>query len=294
MVLYDANIFQQDLKAAMNALEKDDYDNLNIFANRIMSNAHLAGGKEQMVCGIMLKDLALTLLPLPQKKNAKSKSTAKALAAGFLKKMYEQREEISTENLWIEYNVFGNSVLHHMLTDYEESAYSGKNSEFTHGIVKILLEKLDQEKAKLIDPGCLLLKGILNEISRLSKVHTCELSDEFAFALITALDRCYDYIVFVYRETDEFVNEVKTKIIPEIEKIIEIMKKVETNNGNWISDIDLKLFELSNKWRDYFLSYMELGSPVKEKMIRIPNESRKKLTEAIARSLEEELPTKNK
>jgi len=176
----------------------------------------------------------------------------------------------------------------------EATLHSGKNPEFTHQAVDILLEKLDQDKQKLLDPNCLLLKAILNEISRLDKVHGGELSDEFTFALITAVDRCYEYISSILGNTDKFENEVNTQVIPEIQKIIEIVKKVEENNGKWIPDVDSKLFELGSKWREYFLLYMEHGQPVKDKVIRIPDESRKKLTEAIARSLEEELPKKNK
>src|SRR6267143_437481 len=291
---YDGTIFKQDLKAIMNALGKDDFESLNIYANRIMSNAHIFKDSERMICGLLIKDLALTLYPLAVQKSPKPKSTAKALAAGFLRKIYDQQENVSTENLWSEYHTFSNKVNDSLLKEHEESAYSGNNAEFTHAAVKILIKKLSQNKQKLCDPNCLLFKGILNEISRLYKVHGGELSDEFAYALITALDRCYEYIVSIFGNTAGFEKEVDTRIMPEIEKILSIMENVERQQGRWINEIDSKLFELCSQWREYFLLYMEHGEPAKEKVVRLPEESRKKLTEAIARSLEEELPKKNR
>lgn len=291
---YNAEIFQQDLKAAMKALDKEDFENLNIFANRVMSNSHLFKDQGRMICGFLMKDLALTLLPLGQKKNTKTKSTTKAFAMGFLKKIHDQpSDEIDTKNLWSEYHIFSNGTSNSLFTEYEEGSYSGKNPEFTHEAVNILLSTLEENKTKLFDPNCLLLKGILNEIARLYKVHGGNLYDEFVHALITSLDRCYEYIQMVIID-DEFENEVKLRIMPEIQKISEIMKKVENNDGRWVLDVDEELFKLCTQWRNYFLLYMEHGQQVKEKVVRIPEESRKKLTEAIARSLEEELPRKNK
>ncbi len=292
---YDVNIFQQDLKAVKNSLEKDDFDNLNIFANRVMSNSYIFNDLEKMICGFMLKDLALILLPLEQVKSSKSKSTAKALAAGFFKKIYDQsKDQISTENLWSEYYKFSNAVRVNTLTEHEDVAYSGENNEFTHEAVKILLTKLEEKKNNLLNPSSLLLNGILNEIIRLYKVHGGQLSDEFAYALIAALERCHNYITAILGNTETFEEEVNSKIIPEIQKITEIMKKVEENGGKWIREIDEKIFQLSKQWREYFVLYMEYGKTAKERVIRIPDESRKKLTEAIARSLEEELPRKNR
>jgi len=291
---YGEVILKQDLMAAMKSLDKDDFDNLNIFANRIMSNSYIFEDREKMICGFLIKDLALTLLPLGQKKNSKAKGVTKALAIGFLKKIYDQTANpINTENLWSEYHKFSNSVSNSTFMESEEGSYSGKNPEFTNNAVNILLVKLEENKTKLIKPNCLLLKGILNEIGRLYKVHGGDLHDEFAHALITSLDRCYEYIQMTTTGV-EFENEVKTRILPEIQRILEIMKKINDNNGKWMSDVDEEIFKLCAWWRDYFLLYMEHGQQIKDKVIRIPEESRAKLTEAIARSLEEELPKKNK
>ena len=291
---YNGAIFQQDLKATMKALEKDDFENLNIFANRVMSNSHIFQDSGRMICGFLIKDLALTLLPLGQKKSTKTKSTTKALAIGFLKKIHDQpSDKIDTKNLWSEYHTFSNNTSSTLFTEYEEGSYSGKNPEFTHKAVNILLEKLEENKTKLFYPNCLLLKGILNEIARLYKVHGGDLYDVFAHALITSLDRCYEYIQMIITN-GEFESEVKTRILPEIQRIIEIMKNIENNDGRWIPDVDEELFKLCSQWRNYFLLYMEHGQQAREKVVRIPEESRKKLTEAIARSLEEELPKKNK
>ena len=293
---YTNSVFQQDLKAVKNALEKEDFHNLNIFANRIMSNSYIFKDPSRMICGLILKDLALTLLPLGSSKKTKSVGTAKALAAGFFKKLYEQsKSEISTKDLWSDYHEFSNATKRHLMDEHEEAGYIEEDPKFTHEAVNVLLSKLKEQRECLLSPRCLLLKGILNEIGRLYKVHGGELSDEFVFALITSLDRCYEYITDIFGDNDSiFVEKVSSIIQPEVDKIFDIIKKIENNNGSWIPDVDEELFKLSGMWREYFVLYMEHGQPAKETSIRLPEESRKKLTEAIARSLEEELPKKNK
>jgi hypothetical protein len=49
-------------------------------------------------------------------------------------------------------------------------------------------------------------------------------------------------------------------------------------------------------WREYYLFYMEKGEVSQERKttVMLPEESRRKLTEAVARTLEQELPRKNK
>lgn len=293
---YSQDIFQQDLRAVKDALEKEDFDNLNIFANRITGNSYIFADKPRMICGLILKDMALTLLPLAQSKKSKSVTTAKALAAGFFKKLSDHAKgEINTLYLWEEYHSFSNSVKRNLMDEHEDVSYKGEDSAFTHEGVMFLLKLLKTRKDALHQPECLLFKGILNEISRLYKVHGGELSDEFAFFLITALDRCHEYVLEIFGHDETILGkEVDGKIGPEVDNVLEIMNKVEESKGKWIPEVDEELFKLGSMWREYFILYMEHGKQAKEMAVRLPAESRKKLTEAIARSLEEELPKKTK
>jgi hypothetical protein len=52
---YENNVFKLDLRAIQRALERHDFDNLNIFSNRIMSNAYLLNGMQYALPGFIIK-----------------------------------------------------------------------------------------------------------------------------------------------------------------------------------------------------------------------------------------------
>lgn len=295
---YDAEVLQQDLKAAKNALEKDDLENFNIIGNRIMSNCHLFDEKQYFLLGFMIKDIANTLLPLKYSKNAKAVSTAKILTAGIFKKIFDYSSKVSASSaeLWNEFHDFNNKVRRFTMLEFEEDAYTGERPDVTHEAIQILFKRLEENKEKLLEPNCLLLKGIINEISRLHKVHGSTLHDEFASAFVVMLDRCYDYIVQVSNDQSAFQREVRSVIFPNIEQSLRILRESESKEGAWQQQIDDTLFALVNRWREYFLIYMEKGAVTSQQKttVMLPDESRKKLTEAIARTLEDEMPKKNK
>jgi len=294
---YDMAIFQQDLKAARNALEKDDLENMNILGNRVMSNCHIFNEKRYFLVGFLLKDMAATLLPLKNSKVPKAASTARALTAGVFRKLSDYAKgDIQSADLWKEYHEFSNKVRPFILLEFEEGAYGGDSSNFTHESIQLLLKKLEDNKDRLLEPNCILLKGMINEISRLHKAHGSKLHDEFAAALIVMLDRCYDYIAQISETKEIFENNIKNVIHAHLGECLRILKESEEKGGIWQQQIDDELFALVKIWREYFLFYMEKGEVVQQRKttVMLPDESRKRLTEAIARTLEDELPKKNK
>ena len=277
---------QEDLRAALLALEEDDYENMNIFANRVMSDATITSDNRFLLIGFFLKDVAIEMMELTSEKKATALATAKAHVNMFAAKMKEHTttKDFAPDELWKEYVALSDALRKFHFTPFEEKAYND-HKDFTHKTALWLLELLTKDRDALLARKNLFLKGILNELGRTYRVHGADKSEIMLLSLLTAFDRFHDYVVIECEAPDGSLHEdkMKERIFPYVDQISEAIHSADDTK------VSSLLCDLIVKWRLAFIRYMEIQRVVRvpvEKGVQIPEETKKKISEAVTKALE--------
>jgi len=283
--LHDA--IKEDLRAAVEAFKVDSFDDVNIFANRIMANAVFGTDEKIFLHGFFLKDVAVTFMVLKTRKEATAYSTAKSHGFGYVGSLEKSFSSFDEENLWEEFHKYYDEVRRFLMSDFEGRSYSN-NIEFTRNAFSWLVKYLGEHRDILIDANNFLLKGVLNEMDRIFRVHSGGLPEVALISLIKALDRYYDYFRRVHEKPNGRIDEEKLKkdVFPYIDQL-EAVYRQELK----ISEIDDVLWNLVKGWREFFIQYMELPTArvAFEKGIELPPELKKKLSESLVETLEKKI-----
>jgi hypothetical protein len=287
-------LLQQDLRAAALALEQDDYENMNIFANRIMSDGAILSDKKFLLIGFLAKDVAVEMIELTTTRKPSALATAKAHANMLVSRMkaYATQEGFARQDIWKDYVDFCDRIRKFHLMPIEEKAYTD-DKDLTKQVAAWVLDCLQRNQDSLLDPKNQLLKGLLNELGRTYRVHGAEEREITLLSLLTALDRLYDYARFASEGPGGSLEAAKIKqmIFPWVEKILQEMRD---GAGDSTAATDL-LCELIVKWREAFVNYMELRYPVSvpvEKGVQLPEETKKRIAEAVTKALQVKEETK--
>lgn len=285
---------RQDIEAVKEAFSKDDFDNMNIFSNRIMSNAFLAGNRKLALPGFFMKEVALQFGNLKRARKPTALSTAKAQGESFLKQLdaLTMKPDFDEQQLWQYFKEYYNNIRKFLMNDMEQKVYA-ENPEFVSLTTRHLLEYLRDNKEVLTDRENLFLRGLINELSRIQRVHGADFWDLYAYSLITALERLYDYILRLSLKVDGSLDDSKIRktIFGFADKIIELLLSQEKEKVT-VSAVDELLFELIYQWRMYFIYYMEKMPILERKGIELSEETREALGVSIAKGLEKKVRRK--
>ena len=286
--MVDTKPLSQDMAAARGAF--GNFRNAHIMGNRILSNAvFLEENKQEpfLLAGFFVKDVATELMRIAAGGKVTTISTAKAAALPFLTEALEPLStgSVDLETFWQTYEKYANRIRKYGNFDFEDKAYT-ENKAFTKEATNWLLKYLGREKQILFDSRNAILEGVLNEMGRVYRSHGADTRELVVLALLTYLQRTYAYIRFVFGKPDGSINEEKVR--SEIAPYVEFITSTPAE-GHQLSEATKKLCKLILAWREYFIRYLELPqpSPVQtERGVELPEETRKKITEAITRSLE--------
>jgi len=281
---YD-KVILEDLTAALEAFKNDSFDNVNMFANRIMANATFTDSK-LFLTGFFLKDVASTFGTLKTKQKATAYSTAKSHGFKFAELLKNSISSFDEEKLWKEFQKFTSIIRKFEMNEFEEKNYSD-NKDFVKNSFSWLFDYLKTNKKVLLDPKNLLFKGVHYEMDRIFNTHSGNLSEIVLMSLIKALDNYYNYFRRIYLKADGCIDEekVKTEIFPLIDQIEKAcFPKLD------FSAVNSTLWTLVKGWRCFFIQRMEL-LPLTVKYgkgIEMPDELKKKLSEGMTKILEKE------
>ncbi len=279
----------QDLKAAIEAFKGDSFDNVNALANRMMSNAIFGTNEKIILPGFFLKDVAFTFMIIKSGKKPSAYATAKAQGYSYVQGLEKALIELNEDQIWKEFLDYDNKIRKYQMSEWEERSYSD-NTKFTNESYKWLISYLVSHKQLLLsDPRNQLIKGIINEMVRLYRVHSATLEDVMLLCLVIALDRNYDYARRVWYQPDARIideNQMNQLIIPAIDKIANLSKE-----GVKIKEVDTLLWQLVKAWREFFIQFGEMlpQGIALQKGIELPDELKKKLTESLTKTLEKEV-----
>lgn len=277
----------EDLGAAIEAFRNDSFDDVNLFANRIMANAIFGTDTTLFLPGFFLKDVASIFTALKTKSKATSYSTAKSHGFKFVEYLKNSLSSINEEQLWKEFHSFADVIRKFEMSEFEEASYSD-DLKFTEDAFSWLINYLKMNSELLFDSSNLLFKGILNEMGRIFRVHSGGLSEIVLMSLVKALDRYYNYFREIYKRPNNRLDEerVKRDVLPYIDQIEKVCRPELK-----LSEADSILWNLVKGWREFFIQRMELFAPtVKfERGIEMPDELKKKLSESVTKTLEKKI-----
>ena len=275
-------VIEQDVKAAYSAFKNDDFTDMNIFANRIMSNALLSEDPRFTLVGFFMKEMARIYGSIKARKDLSTFSTAKSLGDVYIKSI---KLKGSINELWEQYHQFYNRVREHRQDEYEKDSYK-ENVEFTHSAFRWLIEKLSKDRNVLFNENNQFVYGVLNEMDRILRVHGEKLVDLYAWSLVKALQLYYDYID--YFSKDERIKVIEKSVFPYIDDITKTLTKDVIDP----KEVTLLLQRIIVDWRICFIHFMERPRLVpveREKRVPITEETKKKISETVAKALEEKV-----
>jgi hypothetical protein len=289
---YPFDIFREDLQVAKNALEEEDFRTFSIISNRVMSNAIFGTERKFAIVGFMFREISMLLAQIKAITKPTPYSTALALAKEHLKKVLKDTSSpgFSEATLWPTYAKFLDQIRSYELPEFEAKTYR-TDYRFTRGVYSSLLAYLGSNKSRLLNPRNQMLNGILNEMVRVHRSHGGELPEVYVASVMYLLSWCDQYPKAVANSQEEFEKMVNEEILPLVDRAIVALK--EPLDAETIGQL---VWDLIRRWRYYFIEFMEQSGTIietqRQKSIPLPEETKKKLSTAITKSLEEQVKKK--
>jgi len=288
-------VARSDIEASINAFKENDFENMNIFANRSMADSIFGEDKRLVLPGFFMKELATVFGLLEVRgKEQTAFSTAKTIGVNyvsFLSRLLREKGFEESE-LWQKFHEVNLELRKFVMSTVEGQTYK-EDPEFTRYAFEWLVNYLKKKKETLFNPRNLLLKGILNEMDRIFRVYGGVLLDTYTLSLVRALDRYYDYCRKAYIGSDGTLDKdtIAKTIFPYIERIHGLSSAPPETQASMVNET---LWELVKGWREFFIEYMELPRPRVEieRGVELPEEAKRKITESVTKTLEKEVGVK--
>lgn len=289
------DVIKQDFVAIKIAFERDSFEDMNIFCNRLMSNICFHETKNLVLVGFMLREIAIEFINI--RRDKASLEAAKKVGNEFVTKMKKVLDDESFDvvDLWKIYCDYENNIRSFLMNPIEKEAYR-KDTEIARNVMANLINILISNKDLLLEKNNILLKGMINEIGRIIIVHGTEPFPLLFFSLIKGLDRCHDYVLFSFTSHIELVDKesIKREVFPFIDRIATIKSVDLTSVPKDAYETASKiLIDLIVEWRKYFMYHMDILRVVtEERKIEFSEEARKKISGIVAQALEKEVKGK--
>jgi hypothetical protein len=277
-----SSIILQDYKATLSAFDKDDFSLVNIFANRIMTNAVIGAEPKYTLIGFFLKEVSRIYGRIKSRQEHTAFFTAKSHGDNYVKSL-NLDDDIQT--IWKKHLIFLNKVREYYKNEFETGNYED-NEEFSTYVFDWLIKKLDTDKDILYNKNNYFFKGILNEMNRIFNLHGGGIKELYALTLIRALDFYHNYLS-IFNEVER-IKIIKEDLMLHVEKTITVLSKADLNSD----EVTYLLQNIIRDWRNFFIHFMEFRQliPVpKREGVQITEETRKKISETVTKALEEEM-----
>lgn len=291
-VAYSTNEFKQDLSVIKKGLTDDNFDAINIFANRIMSNAFIMDSKKFVLPAFLIKDLTLFLVQLKQIPKIKSSASAKSALRLFISSIDNMtlNEEFKNEELWKAYHTSLGLLRKHLLPDNEKDSYDKENTEFTNQAFKMLITYVQTNQTFLKKQNNL-LRSLLTEMNRIYQEYGMDEMDTKYRALFVAMNYIDEYVVRADLTDEKIKSEAEELLFPFVDKVFQLIH--EPNSSN--SEIDNLIVDMILFWRGLFLKYGELFLPIAQRQsgkrgrLNLPEETKEKISKLVTQGLEDQI-----
>lgn len=319
------NLYESDMSNHLNALmsshmnvakqafEKRNFELMNIFSNRIMSDAFLLDNLAAGTIGFILKNVALygtRVLGNPiEDELLKEESDSKLNDLG--NEIFKTLESGPIESAmiatwWKAFIKFRNEVGFLLLTTLERESYKTLSNDSSEVLAKKLFTHLTENKEVLLKKNGNILAGIINELDRTINVAGSTDLVILMCSVVTSMQWVFEYYqnLFENRETDPEKNPVAIFFYPQIDSITPIFRDnlndtVQVVNDNLFREVSDIIWINVREWRRLFLEYLDLPNRLsislpqsQKKVPEIHPDAKAKITDLMAKKLEQELKMK--
>ena len=289
----DDNLHQEmirdDFKFATAAFDTGDFQLMNIAGNRLMSDAILGPNVRAAIIGFFIKDLAINYMNLKSQLSDSDFAKAKSFGQRYLVSAAVNLTSIDWQSLvWTDFHVCDSQLTKYQPSAVEAGVYR-ENLSVTAYASHYFVDYLIENKDLLCDSHNNLLDAILSELQRISRVFGAAVSDTATFALLVALQRYYEYLRSICTVRDGQLDS--EKLAPQINPFIDRLAAITRAPELSYQGVNTLLWDLIRRWREFFWSYAESRrkTPSLDKVIELPEESKKKLSEVVGKALQKEL-----
>lgn len=272
-------IIKQNIKVAIEALERNNFDLINIIGNRIATDAMIMDMNNLIIIGFFLKEVSVDLKRAEKCKDAGRKFIRRLL---FL----IEENKVKGREFWEAYFDYRKEVRRYMISDVEASIYE-ENQDFTRKAREILLEHLSENVDLLTQRNNKLTEGIVSEMTRVINTYGFNPEDLIFYLLMRVFDSYYNYFIYDYLWRDARGKEEKRS---ELRSHIDNICRLFSAECIDIYEESVKIIgKLGEKWRKYFINFGEIKALMYEKGIELPPEAKRKIEEVIIKGLEREI-----
>lgn len=265
-------ILQQDINVCVDLFEKNNFQRINIIANRYLENCLIFNEYQLCLPGVFIKDMVndyLNIITNPDK--LKKINSAKVVGEQLLSKIRDFFKDLNEVNLWndfYKYNISFNKFLRD-----EIDAHYLKNPQFSSQSFKFLLNYIENHKNYLYVTNNKFLEGILDIMVRVIRNHYFNLNELMIYVYIKFLSFLYKYF---YYENFSGKQLNREKLKEDLSIYLKYINSLKAKEEIDINDFNKNLWEVVKKWREMYIFYK--GLPI-EREILFPVQLKKTKTD---------------
>lgn len=294
---YGIEAFRDEINAAQAALDSQDFEDLNIFANRIMSNALMFKATEFALPGFMLKDFNQMLLSVRRSAKPRPLTSATASFQLFLNQL-KQSKQFNGNELWNSYQIALRTNRKNLLNENESKAYQSDNVTLTHESFKFLVDYLDSN-LDLLTRTNNLIPTLTGEMNRIYAAYGIDVRDTKIRALFVALANIDSYVLQEAITNTYLFPGLEQKLADYAKAAVEAIRKLEAN-GDEVNELNVLLTRMICEWREYHLKFndpalytQQFARPTRtrkgDSKIKMPETAKEKLADVVAEKLQEDI-----
>ena len=292
-------VFVAHLKEVERLFKNDEDFLTTVYSNRILSDSLIMDDLNWGLIGFIIRSMTLDYIRFKTSNSGKtdSKHISEVRAPGVdlltALKEYTSEEKNASLSLWNLFVKYKNVFRQYQHVESEsESYYSDNlNENYTAYVSEWMTGFLDASKDYLYLTNNNLLKGIGNEIERISNLTGYNLKTILLSSSLTSMDWYLDYLKqFGNYDPKIYKTIIEENFIQEVEELLLLMK-VEDSPVEKFSNF---IWENLKNWRRLFIVFMDLpsGSTRMENKIALPPEFKDKLTEILSKAVKKEIGMK--
>jgi len=182
-------IIKQNIKVAIEALERNNFDLINIIGNRIATDAMIMDMNNLIIIGFFLKEVSVDLKRAEHsdKNLMRCKDAGRKFIRRLLSLIEDEENKVKGREFWEAYFDYKKEVRRYMISDVEASIYE-ENQDFTRKAREVLLEHLSENVELLTQRNNKLTEGIVSEMTRVINTYGFNPEDLIFYLLLLPFD----------------------------------------------------------------------------------------------------------
>lgn len=278
-----------DLKACWEAFEADNFGEMVIFSNRFLSNTVLFESKSFFLPGFILRMVAIDFQKLQGR--GLPHTAAKPTASPLFDRLenFLTSEDADIASPWSVFYEYAAASRSYHMNDIERKVY--RDIPAASGTaVRWALELVEDESPRMTHPSSAFVKGILNELKRMFRVHGFELADLCLYSILTAFDWYFEYVQYEASLPEGYDEQTVKESVTWLRDRLKEAFTTQTAGSVSVEAVSDALWQIVVRWRESFAYFFMLPVPVaQETRIELPAEIRKRLGKVVGEALKKEL-----